>query len=142
MYRTDQNTYPEGRGTWAIFGLEKLTTPISYIASVPQDPFAPLSKDETVTLGGYGYIPDTVPNYTYFWDPDPHGSLTRAISRDYLFRMGLMNDPTSEPPRMLHYYQIRGLGPNKQGDYSLAYDMTNGLHSPGDISYHGPGAGF
>ena len=142
MYRTDNNAYPEGRGTWAIFGLEKLTSPIAYIASVPRDPFAPESANVSVTLGGYGYIPDTVPNYTYFWDPDPNGSLAAAISRDYLFRKGIMRDPTAAPPRLVHFYQIRGLGPNRQGDYSLGYAMSNGLHSPGDISYHGPGAGF
>src|SRR3989339_574532 len=46
MYHSDQNNYPEGRGKWAIFGLNKLTSPIAYIASVPQDPFAP--KDDSL----------------------------------------------------------------------------------------------
>ncbi|MFH1743731.1 MAG: prepilin-type N-terminal cleavage/methylation domain-containing protein [bacterium] len=142
MYRTDNNDYPEGRGNWAIFGLDKLTSPIAFMSSVPYDPFAPDPNDAAVKLGGYGYVPDTIPFYTYFWDPDINGSLTSAISRDYLFRKGVMDDPTAAPPRIMHLYQIRGLGPNKQGDYSLAYDMTNGLLSPGDISYHGPGAGF
>lgn len=140
MYHSDRNNYPEGRGNWAIFGLNKLTTPIAYIATVPQDPFAP--KDNSLRATGYGYIPETIPNYTYFYDPNPTGDLTKAISRDYLFRKGVMKDPTAAPPRIMHLYQIRGLGPNKQGDYSMAYDASNGLVSPGDISYHGPGAGF
>jgi type II secretion system protein G len=143
MYGLDNNTYPEGRASWEQFGLDKLTTPISYIASVPIDPFAPTPGiDERTAPGGYGYFPITLPYYTYFWASDPNHSLNAAISRDYLFRKGVMRNPTAPPPRIFHYYQIRAMGPNGQGDYSLAYDASNGLISPGDISYHGPGAGF
>jgi len=140
MYHTDYGDYPEGRATWQIFGLNRLTVPIAYMSSVPVDPFAP--ADKNLTSGGYGYFPTTLPFYTYFWTANPKDTLVSAISRDYLFRKGEMKNPTAPPPRIVHFYQIRAMGPNGQGDYSLAYEMSNGLLSPGDISYHGPGAGF
>ena len=140
MYHTDHGDYPEGRATWQIFGLNRLTAPIAYMSSVPLDPFAP--TDQNMTAGGYGYFPTTLPFYTYFWTADLKDSLVPAISRDYLFRKGEMKDPTAPPPRLFHFYQIRAMAPNGQGDYSLAYEMSNGLLSPGDIAYHGPGAGF
>jgi type II secretion system protein G len=140
MYRTDHNNYPEGRANYAIFGLDKLTTPTAYMASLPLDPFS--KEYQAVDPGGYGWFPEVMPNYVYLWAPDPNDDLNAAISRDYLFRKGIMTNPTAAPPTIFHYYQLRSMGPNGQGDYSLAYDMSNGLMSPGDISYHGPGAGF
>ncbi len=140
MYNTDNGTYPEGRATWAVFGLDRLTTPIAYMASIPKDPFAPTDPD--MTPGGYGWFPEILPYYVYLWARDTDHSLNSAISRDYLFRKGVMKNPTASPPQIFHYYQIRAMGPNGQGDYSLAYEVSNGLHSPGDITYHGPGAGF
>jgi hypothetical protein len=83
-----------------------------------------------------------LPYYVYFWAKDIKDSLNPAISRDYLFRKGVMKNPTGTPPKIYHFYQIRAMGPNGQGDYSLAYEPSNGLISAGDISYHGPGAGF
>lgn len=140
MYRTDHNTYPEGRANYAMFGMDRLTSPTAYMASLPLDPFA--TEYQVVDPGGYAWFPEVLPNYVYLWAPDPNDDLNRAISRDYLFRKGIMRDPTAAPPTIFHYYQLRSMGPNGQGDYSLAYDMSNGLMSPGDISYHGPGAGF
>lgn len=142
MYNMDEGTYPPGRATWAIFGLNKLTTPTAFMSSIPIDPFAP--SDNSVSRGavGYGWFPEVLPYYVYLWEKNPSDSLNSAISRDYLFRKGIMKDPTGTPPQIFHFYQIRAMGPNGQGDYSMAYDASNGLISPGDISFHGPGAGF
>lgn len=140
MYSTDRGTYPEGRATWAIFGLNKLTTPVAFMASIPKDPFAP--TDQKMVSSGYGWFPEVLPYYVYLWARDLSDSLNPAISRDYLFRKGVMKDPTATPPQIFHFYQLRAMGPNGQGDYSMAYDASNGLVSPGDISFHGPGAGF
>ncbi|RJP19044.1 MAG: prepilin-type N-terminal cleavage/methylation domain-containing protein [Candidatus Omnitrophota bacterium] len=142
MYNTDKGDYPEGRATWARFGLDKLTSPVAYMASVPPDPFAPTDPNASAVPAGYGWFPEVLPFYVYLWARDINDSLNPAISRDYLFRKGIMKDPTASPPQIFHFYQIRAMGPNGQGDYSLAYDASNGLLSPGDISYHGPGAGF
>ncbi len=140
MYRTDNNTYPEGRANYAIFGLDRLTSPVSYMGSLPLDPFA--QEHQVADPGGYGWFPEVLPNYVYLWAPDPNDDLNRAISRDYLFRKGEMRDPTGTPPKIYHFYQLRSMGPNGQGDYSLAYATSNGLMSPGDITFHGPGGGF
>jgi type II secretion system protein G len=140
MYHTDDGRYPEGRANWAQFGLNRITTPISYMSSIPIDPFAPTSED--LAPGGYGWFPEVSPFYVYFWAQDPKDSLNSAISRDYLFRKGEMKNPDGTPPKIFHFFQLRGMGPNGQGDYSLAYEASNGLMSPGDITYHGPGAGF
>jgi len=142
MYNTDKGTYPPGRATWAIFGLDKLTTPVAYMSSIPIDPFAPSEGSAIRSLGGYGWFPEILPYYVYLWEKNPSDSLNTAISRDYLFRKGVMKDPTGSPPQIFHYFQIRAMGPNGQGDYSMAYDASNGIMSAGDISYHGPGAGF
>ena len=142
MYHTDHGTYPEGRSTWAVFGWNKLTSPTAYMASLPLDPFAPRKDSNTPAPGGYGWFPEILPFYVYFWARDINDPLNPAISRDYLFRKGIMKNPEATPPRIFHYYQIRAMGPNGQGDYSLAYDASNGLISAGDISFHGPGAGF
>jgi type II secretion system protein G len=142
MYNTDHGTYPEGRATWAMFGMDRLTTPTAYMSSIPIDPFAPDHDIMAEGPGGYGWYPEVLPYYVYFWAQDIKNDLNTAISRDYLFRKGVMKNPTAAPPRIYHFYQIRAMGPNGQGDYSLAYDASNGLISAGDISYHGPGAGF
>ncbi|MBN2329658.1 MAG: prepilin-type N-terminal cleavage/methylation domain-containing protein [Candidatus Omnitrophica bacterium] len=142
MYNTDKGAYPPGRATWAIFGLDRLTSPTAYMASIPIDPFAPTESSTARSLGGYGWFPEVLPYYVYLWEQNFSDSLNTAISRDYLFRKGEMKDPTASPPKIFHFYQIRAMGPNAQGDYSMAYDPSNGLLSPGDISYHGPGAGF
>lgn len=140
MYRTDGTTYPTGRATYAEFGMDRLTTPVAYIATIPLDPFAP---DISATLPGFGWRPQTLPHYVYLWAPRISDPLVRAITRDYLLRKGVINTTSdSNLPRIMHLYQLRGMGPNRQGDYSIAYEMSNGLISPGDVSYHGPGAGF
>ena len=140
MYHMDAGNYPEGRATWVDFGLDQLTTPTAYMATVPIDPFAP--TDPNQTPAGYGWFPATLPYYTYLWAIDPNDTLHPAISRDYLVRRGEMKDPTAAPPKIFMYYQLRAMGPNGQGDYSIAYENSNGLLSVGDIAYHGPGAGF
>ncbi len=141
MYHVDNSKYPEGRANWTDFGLDRLTTPVAYMSTIPIDPFAP-QEGMSVAAGGYGWFPQILPYYVYLWAQNPSHSLNSAISRDYLFRKGVMKDPTAAPPQIFHYYQLRAMGPNGQGDYSLAYDMTNGLMSAGDIAFHGPGAGF
>lgn len=142
MYSTDKGTYPPGRATWAVFGLDRLTSPTSYMASIPTDPFAPTESSTARSLGGYGWFPEVLPNYVYLWEKNFSDPLNTSISRDYLFRKGEMKNPTGTPPKIYHLYQIRAMGPNAQGDYSMAYDTSNGLVSAGDIAYHGPGAGF
>lgn len=131
-YRLDQNAYPDGTASPGPgFGLDRLTSPVAYMSSLPTDPFE--YKFE-VSAGGYGWYPSIMPNYVYLYTKGGR----EALSRDYFFNIGVMKDPNGPIPRIVDKWQLRSLGPNGQGDYALAYDMSNGLMSVGDICRFGP----
>jgi len=130
-YRLDQNGYPPGGASLALLGLDKLTSPTPYMSSLPHDPFE--FKTE-VTAGGYGWFPEVVPNYVYFYTKGG----TSSLSRDYFYNIGQLKNPNEAPPRILDQWQLRSIGPNGQGDYALAYAPSNGLVSIGDICRFGP----
>ena len=143
MYSTDHGKYPEGGGGDVIPGTRKLTTPIAYLGALPVDPFSPTPGGPTVSGGGAGgWLPACLPHYVYLYAANKSDSLNDAISRDYEYRKGILKSPSGTPTKRYHFYQLRAMGPNMQGDWSMAYETSNGLMSAGDISFHGPGAGF
>lgn len=135
MYYLDNNDYP-----WTDslphgnMPLEKrwvpLTTPISYIASLPYDPFGDHSKDNKSTMAG---------NCTYLtydsWVARPrmsHYGFIESVARDLNM---------SNPGGML--YAFVSQGPDLkvwacEGGH-LVYSGSNGLMSWGDIVRAGPG---
>lgn len=130
-YRLDRNGYPYGGATFATLGLDKLTSPTPYMSSLPHDAFE--FKFE-VKAGGYGWFPEVVPNYVYFYTKGG----TAALSRDYFYNTGQLKNPNEAAPRILDQWQLRSVGPNGQGDYALAFSPSNGLMSIGDICRFGP----
>lgn len=130
MYRMDQNGYPLGGASWAVFGLDQLTTPIAYLSSIPKDPFE--FKVQS-TAGGFGFFPETVPNYVYFYakggSPD--------LSRDYFLYTGQIKNHNAGV-QTVDKWQLRSIGPNGQGDFAYPYNGSNGLVSVGDICRFGP----
>ena len=131
-YRLDQNAYPNGTASAGVgFGLDRLTSPTAYMSSLPIDPF---DYKFDIKAGGYDWRPDIMPNYIYLYAKG--GS--EALSRDYFFNIGVMKNPESAPPRIVDKWQLRSVGPNGQGDYAGAYDLSNGLMSIGDICRFGP----
>ncbi|MFH1738006.1 MAG: prepilin-type N-terminal cleavage/methylation domain-containing protein [bacterium] len=128
-YRLDNNHYPpaslEG-GTTRISIYErwaKLTSPVSYMASVPYDPFFTRDAEIPSMWGG--------PVYEYF---------ERDLSKLSTNLWG----PSAREQQALYF--IKSFGPDKensattlQGYYThIVYDMSNGLSSVGDIVRYGP----
>lgn len=139
MYMVDQNIYPL-RGGLMHERYIPLTTPISYMSSIPLDPFNPNPLDTTSgpkdgnnRLGNYDY-------WTRMW---ASGSSSRGAS-------GYWRQCTAFPANK-YEWQLRGFGPTSKwignlvypsghplaGQY-ISYDMTNGLYSEGNIIRYGP----
>ncbi|MEQ8819860.1 MAG: type II secretion system protein GspG [Sumerlaeia bacterium] len=139
-YRVDNNQYPTYHydGTALAFhiggqvtgfgasppfnGPNPITSPISYITQMPQDPFlAERGGDRKETE--YLYV-----NWDY--------ALARAVDSANRFAQ------FSQMRRVYGPYRLHSRGPDGEGpDSGMPYDPTNGTVSPGDITY-GPNAGY
>ncbi len=120
-YAIDHAKYPE------VFNPFRLTTPIAYISSIPNDPFGPI----LITDNGYGGVLAA------------YGSPIKSF---YIYH----GPPTfdSHPGMIAHgiKYTITGLGPDRGWFDSVSgadkyprYDATNGTRSRGNITRVGPG---
>ncbi len=139
MYTLDHNIYPI-RGGWMDKRYIPLTTPVSYLSSVPLDPFntnpqdtSTGAKDSNNRKGNYDY-------WTRLW---ASGSDSRVGS-------GYWQQCTAFPANR-YEWQLRGFGPTskwvpnliysnghpKAGEY-ISYDMSNGLYSEGNIVRYSP----
>lgn len=128
-YRLDSNHYPSASlagGTSRVSVYKRwslLTTPISYMASVPFDPFFNQGAEIPAAWGG--------PVYEYF---------ERELSVLSTAPWG----PSSREKQALYF--IKSFGPDKvnssaavDGYYThIQYDMSNGVSSKGDIVRYGP----
>lgn len=138
-YRLDNNVYVTA------YKLQLLTSPISYLASVPQDPF-PLA---TAAQYGGGSGPTW---YRYVLGP---GGSPLAHCADYwayyppfLLRGAAENRAGQGCPSQ---WLIKSFGPNVNSrslcgnnngdDCTFRYTSSNGLRSIGDIAVFGPGMG-
>lgn len=102
-------------------GQNPITTPISYLTSMPQDPFA-AHRDGPAEVREYLYV-----NWDYALQQSPPPHLVPAFNFAR-YRYGS--------------YRLHSRGPDREGpDTGLPYDPTNGTVSLGDITY-GPGSGF
>lgn len=103
-------------------GKNPLTSPISYMSSMPKDPFASHFKFGPVEIKEYLYV-----NWPY------------AVAK--------VTSPSWQPVFIYSYhnygpYRLHSRGPDNDGpDSGIPYDPTNGITSDGDITYS-PKAGF
>ncbi|MBZ0258630.1 prepilin-type N-terminal cleavage/methylation domain-containing protein [bacterium] len=131
QYRLDNNAYPlttvDGTQRTRFQRLAVLTTPVSYMSSIPEDKFySPLMEDETTTN------PDPVNTYPY-WDP--------AFADNYRTPAALgKHFPNQEHPNK--QWVLMSYGPD--GDFEAAvgqdlapFDVSNGVASNGDIMRFG-----
>ncbi len=145
MYRIDNNRYPPD----AQFNvmpyldrLRRLTTPISYMTSVPADPFANISKIEeyAATKPVNPYIDPTTGKYHY---PLTYDFATRMLPTGGIEDANAWAYISSSPNTVL--WGLRSCGPDKSavwlGDAEAPYDPTNGTVSKGNIYWTGPGKG-
>ena len=142
-YQIDHNRYPTP------FMLHLLTTPIAYIASVPQDPFPP-SIAGGGAASGQGEAGASVTWYRYV-SGDP--SLRTAHCADYwaYFAPFLLRSAAVARANQLDCptrWLVKSFGPNVNtqalcggngDDCTFRYDGSNGLRSIGDIAVFGPG---
>jgi len=141
-YYTDNNAYPYSmEGDWPpnlpryspYEGLTHLTSPISYMSSIPQDPFmsgSPRRLNDTWTHGGFHYWTKEVRMMwaeKEGWGPDA-----------WIWIVGVEN--AAKEWALLSYGPDRHLNwelkPNER--QSTPYDATNGTVSFGDIFRVGP----
>ncbi|MBI1388412.1 MAG: prepilin-type N-terminal cleavage/methylation domain-containing protein [bacterium] len=132
MYRMDNNMYPptpNTAGNLRFARLAKLTSPISYMSSVPLDPFR---KGVDVSSSNMFQADDSA--YP-LWDPETFDAKKEANSRDLEWM------PVEKTRR--HRWVLHGAGPDT--DYEAAegyplhyYNASNGVVSSGDIYRFGP----
>jgi len=156
MYYLDNNNYAPP------FKLQALTSPISYIASVPQDVFP--SRPILKTGGGQGEAYAQVTWYRYVygtpkgvkpvkWTGGDSSGIRIALCADHYayFEPFLLRGPAEAlagqkdcPTQWL----VKSFGTNVNmnalcgtngDDCTFRYDPTNGLISIGDIAIFGPG---
>ncbi len=128
MYQLDQNGYPMARSnpitgqTGQIRLSERfypLTTPVSYMSTIPSDPFF---NDLAET------DPDFFDTYDYFdnWSSTVfHGGTPGDGTRGFSWRLA-----SSGPDGIMCW---GGLNCNKNGHTGIDYAITNGMISDGDI---------
>jgi len=119
-YPRDPNDDPPGKSWLVNVTMVALTTPLSYITSIPKDPFS-MAK---ANVGYWGTECCQLGSYIYAVEQDPK----RRIS-------GIMFKDT---------FSFGSIGPD--GDWDLGmnskasrYDMSNGLSSNGDVVMFFPG---
>lgn len=127
MYRLDNNDYPPYGGQhpnflrWVI-----LTTPISYISSIPSDPFFNASSEDAGNWGSaYDLVLVNAEKTNFNWD-----CLWGGWYRINAWGPDALNDWGG-------CRSARGYGcPN--GNPNFLYQASNGLVSGGDIVWRGP----
>lgn len=120
-----------------------LTTPVSYLSSIPVDSFAGMERQKSIESGISGYALSNTYGYA---DDDPedegidHGVL--AYTPAYANQLGVRELQSGD-------YLLGSLGPDgvfgmferssSSPSYGLPYDASNGLTSMGDIVIRGSG---
>jgi len=120
-YKIDRNQYI---GPFQLF---RLTTPLSYMSSIPEDPFGPILETD------YGY--NTVLN-----------AYGKPIKKFYIYHGPPTFDTNPNMIRLNIKWVLTGLGPDRgwfDGSTLAAsyprYDASNGLASRGNFERVGPG---
>ena len=146
MYRVDRNKYPPDASSGVLAYVRRLahlTTPISYMTSIPSDPFANKGKILEYTSpkphNPYAF-PATTDDFVY------------PLTYDYASRIKPNGDPESvttwarisrAPQSVL--WSMRSSGPDLWpawlGESVSPYDPTNGTVSDGNLFFSGPSIG-
>lgn len=131
-YRLDNNIYPptpDTAGNLRFARLAKLTTPVSYMNSVPLDPFR---KGVDPTASGSIFQPQ---DSAYpLWDPQ---------YADGRRRTGNIFDWLPEEKNRFGRWVLHGAGPDTAYEAAKPlplhyYDPSNGVYSTGDLYRFGP----
>ncbi len=140
QYRLDWNYYPPVTNCAGPpdrhgerYALRVLTSPMSFIATLPSDPFNPGDPDHSI-VGRH--------DFGLYWYIDRHSRGTFGGCTPQQASRFFLNDAQK--------WSLKGCGPDKKEDVNrllssgessfvyLRYDITNGLISDGDIYRFGP----
>ncbi len=133
-YRVDNNKFPPSHNGSSyidphILRFVYLTTPVAYIASIPMDVFAAEHNQDT---GGYNTISgDYVGDPYRYLESQFHPTIHQFSNTDEYKRYVYLL--SSRGPDTLMNWQFSPRYPD-----ALAYDVSNGLNSSGDINVFGP----
>ncbi|HUT24106.1 MAG TPA: prepilin-type N-terminal cleavage/methylation domain-containing protein [Sumerlaeia bacterium] len=120
-YRLDHSDYiPHRNDHWEF---NPLTSPIAYITSVPQCPFAEVfNKREDLGMNAWNYHMEDLPRYTFWGWGEP----------GFTFAKNLYDQGKS--------WLLWSMGPDLQVNIHTVglYDATNGTRSLGDLYRAGP----
>lgn len=156
-YRIDTNQYPETDFGGCVFGtggagagLDRLTTPVSYLSSVPKSPFKEdkmggSAKRHAITRILYLYVCAKAPvgtlangNTVTLGSPTDYDQDYQTDRRCYALNGGssaaeVLGDRTNG------FWELKSVGPNNEDDRNTlqlqarSYDPTNGTVSLGDV---------
>ncbi|MEQ8821141.1 MAG: prepilin-type N-terminal cleavage/methylation domain-containing protein [Sumerlaeia bacterium] len=151
-YRVDSNQYPYGDGTGdgftAVAGTRRLTTPIAYMTTIPIDVFSP---DPNTAPSAGAFIHPYSPAFFYVssrpggfpgiaasagtwgWLVVDYRVNALAVAPNTVLGAALANESENV------FWELRSLGPDREGNSSFPYDPTNGTISSGDVTLFGPG---
>lgn len=154
-YVVDNNKYPPS-DSWGLSeeGLQRLTTPITYCTSSPDDVFRkkgflygqqsnPPSNNFPNTFSPNPVqIRDTILNDRGYGYQSLEPSNRTTFTSDYA-RFKLVVGTNQFAPATFRYpseigFQLRSVGPDQADSQVLPYDATNGTISNGDIMRWGP----
>ncbi|MFH1738694.1 MAG: prepilin-type N-terminal cleavage/methylation domain-containing protein [bacterium] len=129
QYYLDWNNYPPGNRPAP--RLVPLTTPVAYLTSCPRDPFNSIKAKEL--------FDGVDPYYHYASDTDQFEWLPHnwACFTSDTFSWTSCEGRIPFPGWIK--YMHRSLGPDCEMNHAFAYEISNGLHSLGDIVHWGPG---
>jgi len=146
-YRVDTNRYPQGLGLvpgdlegYIKWSLVRLTTPISYITSLPDDPMTPIDDGTSPPH----FQPSFVYNLKTYQSPTTGETVMAHDFCDYLATYG--NTPTYATMKLVincgTEWLIAANGPGRINNntwiHYIPYDPTNGTVSRGQIYRAGP----
>ncbi|HUT25326.1 MAG TPA: prepilin-type N-terminal cleavage/methylation domain-containing protein [Sumerlaeia bacterium] len=120
-YRVDNNAYiPHRNDRWEF---NPLTSPIAYITSVPQCPFAEIfnNREDLFGINAWNYHMENLPEHITGWG-EPGSTFARN-----LYNQGKLYIIWSMGPDLVVNIHTVGL-----------YDATNGTRSDGDLYRAGP----
>lgn len=133
-YQVDNNRYPpdavEAHVSFTLFQhFRPLTTPIAYMASVPEDEF--FSAKTAEDPSGQGYVSLDSPTHTYFYASI--GWIKSAKKQPEEF-VGPWTAYSVGPDQIYSYGEWIFFRANLTGHNSYSYDGSNGINSRGDIA--------
>jgi prepilin-type N-terminal cleavage/methylation domain-containing protein len=125
-YYVDNNMYPPEHKPGTLpemqrvaMSLAHLTSPVAYLTSIPPDPFKPSNR----------------------WEPPMYWYYNWLERYDTLINVNKFQSGNAPWYNEEAGWILTSLGPDRDPNFPMIYDATNGTVSTGDISRLGPGGG-